>query len=145
MNSQVTTISARPKSPPPAACIEACLAGWARGDEKALERLLEVAYNSHFLPLAKRVLRDERYRFLLPPRDLAHRAYLKLARSGGRQFKSAPRFFKFLQRLMRQALIDFIRNEEAGFRGGKNKTGRSVSINSIEGLLQRDIAEREEG
>lgn len=88
----------------------------ARGDGKALDRLLPVVYQE-MRRLAAGYLRNERPGHTLQPTALAHEAYLRLV---GRDdpWQNRAHFLGVAARAMRDILVDHARRRKAQKRGG---------------------------
>jgi RNA polymerase sigma factor (TIGR02999 family) len=90
---------------------------WRQGDETALDRLVELAYDD-LRQIASRHLHGWRRSHTIETTALVHELYLRLAgvnetASGGR-----PQFFAFCSKAMRHLLVDFARRRQAAKRGG---------------------------
>jgi RNA polymerase sigma factor (TIGR02999 family) len=88
----------------------------ARGDEKAREQLFERVY----LEL-KRIARSQLRRtgdwISVNPTTLLHEAWLKFARSDGRQLQGSTHFYNILSQAMRHVLTDIARSRVTTKRG----------------------------
>jgi RNA polymerase sigma factor (TIGR02999 family) len=92
------------------------LRGVARGDAKAIDRLLPIVYQE-MRRLAASYLRNERPGHTLQPTALAHEAYLRLVGQQGR-LRSRTQFMAVAARAMRGVLVDHARRRKAQKRGG---------------------------
>jgi RNA polymerase sigma factor (TIGR02999 family) len=91
---------------------------WGQGDELALDRLVEVAYDD-LRTIAHRLLRSgagaDR---TLGTTALVHELYLKLAGVDESTWGGRAQFFGFCAKAMRRILIDHARRQQAEKRGG---------------------------
>jgi len=92
---------------------------WSHGDEEALDRLIEVAYDD-LRRIARRHLRVGKGSGTIDTTSLVHEAYLKLAGAGGGggEWPGRAQFFAFCSKAMRRILIDYARQADAAKRGG---------------------------
>jgi len=99
--------------------ITALVRRWSGGDEEALDRLIELAYDD-LRRIARRHLRVGKPNGTIDTTSLVHEAYLKLVGAGGREgdWPGRAQFFAFCSRAMRRILIDYARQAAAGKRGG---------------------------
>lgn len=103
--------------------ITALLSALQAGDRSAMDRLLPLVYDD---------LRDRAHRQLARGRSgdtlattaLVHEAYLKLAGSAHLSYQNRAHFFAVASKAMRQILVDYVRRNRAGKRGG----GRAVTL-----------------
>ena len=93
------------------------LNGLAKGDEKALDRLLPVVYRE-LKRLAAGYLRSERAEHTLQPTALAHEAYLRLVGRERIEWQNRAHFLGVAARAMRESLVDQARRRKALKRGG---------------------------
>lgn len=91
---------------------------WRTGDESVLEELTPLVY-SELRVLARSRLANER-RAELSPTELVHEAFLRLVRQDQPEWANRAHFYYIAARLMRQILVDFIREAHAQKRGGEN-------------------------
>ena len=97
--------------------ITAVLKAWGRGDAAALERLTPLVYEQ-LLRIARHHVHRERAGQGLQTASLVHEAYLRLARSGGLDWRDRSHFFAVSSRIMRRILIDAARARRSTKRGG---------------------------
>lgn len=90
---------------------------WGQGDERALEELLPIVYDE-LRRLARKHLRSYTERVSFQPTALLHEAYLKLAALHDPKFENRARFFAMSARVMRNILVDHVRERFAAKRGG---------------------------
>jgi len=90
---------------------------WRGGEEAALEELTPLVY-SELRIVARARLANER-RAGLSPTELVHEAFLRLVRQDQPEWANRAHFFYISARLMRQILVDFIREAHAQKRGGE--------------------------
>lgn len=106
-----------PLEPARAGEITRLASAWGRGEEGALDRLIEVVYDD-LRALARRHLRVGERDALVDTTVLVHEAYLRLAGVDGATWESRAQFFAFCSKAMRRILIDFARRRKAEKRGG---------------------------
>jgi RNA polymerase sigma factor (TIGR02999 family) len=90
---------------------------WRAGDASALEALTPLVY-SELRIIARSRLANER-RSELNPTELVHEAFLRLVRQDQPDWANRAHFYYIAARLMRQILVDFIRESHAQKRGGE--------------------------
>jgi RNA polymerase sigma factor (TIGR02999 family) len=90
---------------------------WRGGDGAALESLTPLVY-AELRVLARSRLAHER-RIGLSPTELVHEAFLRLVRQDQPDWASRAHFYYIAARLMRQILVDFVREAHARKRGGE--------------------------
>ncbi len=94
------------------------LVRWGEGDQRALQELLPVVYEE-LRRLARKHLRGYTAdRMSFQPTTLLHEAYLKLAGLHDPKFENRARFFAMSARVMRNILVDHVRERVAAKRGG---------------------------
>jgi RNA polymerase sigma factor (TIGR02999 family) len=93
------------------------LAGWAKGDRRALDELTPLVYKE-LRQLAAGYLRKERKSHTLQPTALVHEAYLRLVNQKNPNWQDRAHFYGVAARLMRQILVDHARRRQAGKRAG---------------------------
>ena len=89
---------------------------WARGDQRALDRLLPLVYDE-LRRIAARQLRRERAGHTLQPTALIHEAYLKLVDQRRVDWRNRAHFYGVACRVMRRLLVDHARRHNADKRG----------------------------
>lgn len=104
---------------------------WRSGDQQVLDELTPLIY-SELRTLARSRLARER-RVGLSPTELVHEAFLRLVRQDQPDWSSRAHFYYISARLMRQVLVDFIRETHAQKRGGE---GIPVSLDEVHNLAQ---------
>jgi RNA polymerase sigma factor (TIGR02999 family) len=92
------------------------LRDWRSGDGQALADLTPLVY-SELRIIARSRLANER-RLELSPTELVHEAFLRLFRQEQPDWANRAHFYYIAARLMRQILVDFIRESLAQKRGG---------------------------
>ena len=102
---------------------------WCKGDESALESILEKGYREIFITIASKKIFG--LHITIEPEDLVHDLYLKLQRVRDRHFKnkdddniSIDVFLRFVDKMMTQIAIDKVRYTQRTSRGG-----RSITLN----------------
>lgn len=93
------------------------LAAWNRGDEAALQLLVELVYND-IRGIARRHLRRPSMGQMVQSGTLAHEAYVKLLQSRGIRCNNRAHFFALCSQMMRRILVDHARRQGSGKRGG---------------------------
>jgi len=97
--------------------IDKLVAQLNRGDERAMDRLVSLAYDE-LHTLAHRRLRAHRPGQTLNTTALVHEAYVQLAGREGRSFKDRNHFLGTAATAMRYIVIDYARGKAAQKRGG---------------------------
>lgn len=98
--------------------LEAAVEALAAGDESAVDRVFQLAYED-LRQLARVRLRAVNSGATLNTTALVHEAYLRVRRAdGGPVWHSATHFFAFASRAMRHILVDHARGKTAVVRGG---------------------------
>lgn len=90
---------------------------WRGGDGGALESLTPLVY-AELRVLARSRLAHER-RVGMSPTELVHEAFLRLVRQDQPDWANRAHFYYIAARLMRQILVDFVRESHAQKRGGE--------------------------
>jgi RNA polymerase sigma factor (TIGR02999 family) len=93
------------------------LRGWNGGDQKALERIVEVAY-PELRKIARRCLRRERPEHTIQATALVHEAYLRLFDIWQVRWEDRAHFFAIIAKVMRRILIEYARARGSSKRGG---------------------------
>ncbi|MBL8240347.1 MAG: sigma-70 family RNA polymerase sigma factor [Bryobacterales bacterium] len=96
--------------------VTSLLRQWRMGDEAALTALAPLIY-AELRGLARSRLAYER-RSGLSPTELVHEAFLRLVRQEQPDWANRAHFYYIAARLMRQILVDFVRESHAQKRGG---------------------------
>lgn len=96
--------------------ITALLKRWNEGDEGAQQNLLGLVYPD-LRRLARARLRGNAD-LRMSPTELVHESFLRLAGGSLPDWANRQHFFSISSRLMRLALIDFVREQRAQKRGG---------------------------
>jgi len=94
------------------------LRGWNGGDQKALERIVELAY-PELRKMARRSLRRERPEHTIQATALVHEAYLRLVDVRQMRWQDRAHFFAITAKVMRRILIDHARAQGCSKRGGE--------------------------
>jgi RNA polymerase sigma factor (TIGR02999 family) len=89
---------------------------WTRGDRRALDRLLPLAY-AELRRVAARQLRRDRDGHSLQPTALVHEAYLRLVDQQKVDWRNRAHFFGVAAQVMRRILVDHARRRLASKRG----------------------------
>src|SRR5260370_38428206 len=91
---------------------------WGAGDQESLNRLLPVV-EDELHRIARRHMRQERPGHPLQTTALVNEAYLRLIDQTGVNWRSRAHFFGIAARIMRQILVDHVRNVGREKRGGR--------------------------
>lgn len=98
--------------------LEAAVDALAAGEESAVDRVFQLAYES-LRKLARARLRNLKSGNTLNTTALVHEAYLRVRRSeSDPSWHSAAHFYAFASRAMRHILVDHARGKAAAVRGG---------------------------
>jgi RNA polymerase sigma factor (TIGR02999 family) len=97
--------------------VTAVLLELARGDTRAVDRLMPLVYDELRL-IAQRALRSETPDHTLTPTALVHEAYLKLVQLDRVDWRDRAHFFGVCAAEMRRVLVSYARMRHAGKRGG---------------------------
>jgi RNA polymerase sigma factor (TIGR02999 family) len=98
--------------------IPALMAAVEQGDSSAAEPLFEALY-AELHGLAKRELSRRGAPLSVSATTLLHEAYLNIADARGAAFPDRIRFMAYAARVMRNLIIDHVRNGQAAKRGGQ--------------------------
>lgn len=96
--------------------ITSLLVAWSDGDEQALERLAPLVQDE-LRRLAKRYLSKERAGHTLQTSALINEAYLRMIEWKELKWENRAHFFGLAAQLMRQVLVDYVRQHRARKRG----------------------------
>jgi len=111
---------------------------WKDGDSTAMERLVPIIY-PELRRLARRNLRGSRdAQKVLSPTELVHEAFLRLAGQNQPDFSHRAQFFYVAARVMRQVLVDYVRELRSQKRGG-GASPVSLETVSIPGIGENPI------
>jgi len=94
------------------------LKDWGEGDQEALNQLLPLVYDQ-LRYLAINRLKQERQDHTLQPTALVNEVYLRLVEWKDVDWKNRAQFFAVSAQLMRNILVDYVRNQLAAKRGGE--------------------------
>jgi RNA polymerase sigma factor (TIGR02999 family) len=110
--------------------ITVLLTRWRQGDEGAFDHLVPIVYHE-LRQAARRHVRREPLANTLEPTDLAHEAFMRLAREGRRvDWHDRVHFFALASTIMRRILVEHARRRRAAKRGAHQT---SLSISGSEG------------
>jgi RNA polymerase sigma-70 factor (ECF subfamily) len=90
---------------------------WNGGDQKALVRIVELAY-PELRKIARRCLRRERPEHTIQATALVHEAYLRLFDTTQVRWQDRLHFFAIIAKVMRRILIEYARAQGCSKRGG---------------------------
>lgn len=91
---------------------------WGRGEQAALDRLINLVY-AELHRLARHYMRQERPGHPLQSTALVHEAYQRLIDSRNVRWQDRTHFFAVSAQLMRRILVDFVRSRQYLKRGGE--------------------------
>jgi RNA polymerase sigma-70 factor (ECF subfamily) len=97
--------------------VTALLLAWREGDDRALERLIEVVH-AELGRIAGRLMARQRVGHSLQPTALVNEAYLRLVDVQNVNWQSRAHFLAMAARLMRRVLVDAARSKRYLKRGG---------------------------
>jgi RNA polymerase sigma-70 factor, ECF subfamily len=103
---------------------------WREGSDSALTELTPLVY-AELRILARRRLAGESQAVLCPT-ELVHEAFLRLVRQQQPEWANRAHFYYIAARLMRQILVDYLREANAQKRGG---VGRTISLDTAGSLV----------
>jgi len=101
----------------PSKNVSALLANWYAGDGEALQAAVPLVY-AELRRVAHHYLRNERPDHTLQSTALVHEAYLRLEKQGAAPFQNRAHFLAICAQLMRQILVEYVRNRNAAKRDG---------------------------
>jgi RNA polymerase sigma factor (TIGR02999 family) len=91
---------------------------WKDGDPEAMDRLVPLIY-PELRKLARRNLRGSRdAQKVLSPTELVHEAFLRMAGQNQPDWNHRAQFYSIAARVMRQVLVDYVREQRSQKRGG---------------------------
>jgi RNA polymerase sigma factor (TIGR02999 family) len=90
---------------------------WSDGDQTALDQLMPLVYDE-LRQLARSYLRRRGNQHSLQPTALVNEAYLRLVNQRQVNWHNRAQFFGLAAKLMRNLLVDHVRNRRAAKRGG---------------------------
>jgi RNA polymerase sigma factor (TIGR02999 family) len=91
---------------------------WKEGDPNAMERLVPFIY-PELRKLARRNLKGSRdAQKVLSPTELVHEAFLRMSGQNQPDWAHRAQFYYVAARVMRQVLVDYVREQRSQKRGG---------------------------
>jgi RNA polymerase sigma-70 factor (ECF subfamily) len=90
---------------------------WSGGDQAALDQLMPLVYDE-LRQLARSYLRRRDNRHSMQPTALVNEAYLRLVNQREVDWRNRAQFFGLAAKLMRDLLVDHVRERRAAKRGG---------------------------
>ncbi|MBI1763649.1 MAG: sigma-70 family RNA polymerase sigma factor [Acidobacteria bacterium] len=90
---------------------------WGAGEAAALDRLLPLVYDE-LRQLARSYMRRQAVNHSLQPTALVHEAWLRLGRQQAGDWQNRVQFFALAAKVMRNVLVDHVRQHAAEKRGG---------------------------
>jgi RNA polymerase sigma factor (TIGR02999 family) len=117
--------------------VTALLAGWAKGDETALNRLIPLVYDE-LHRIAQRAWGEQQAYRTLQPTALINEVYLKLANAEKTTFQDRCHFLAVSSTAMRQILVNHAKRRLSEKRGG----GRvQISIEDAQPAVHQEASE----
>lgn len=111
---------------------------WKEGDPAAMEQLVPLIY-PELRKLARRNLRGSRdAQKVLSPTELVHEAFLRMAGQNQPDWNHRAQFYYVAARVMRQVLVDYVREQRSQKRGG-GVAAVSLETVSIPGIGENPI------
>src|SRR5215472_11173964 len=98
--------------------LTALLRAWDGSDQRALARIIELAY-PELKKIARQCLRRERPGHTIQATALVHEAYLRLAGTQQLSWQDRAHFFAIIAKVMRRILIEYARARGCSKRGGQ--------------------------
>ncbi|MGE0130095.1 MAG: sigma-70 family RNA polymerase sigma factor [Blastocatellales bacterium] len=93
------------------------LVKWSEGDQSALDQLMPLVYDE-LRQLARSYLRRHANNHTMQPTVLVNEAYLRLVNQRQVTWENRAQFFGLASKLMRNLLVDYVRQRRAAKRGG---------------------------
>ena len=103
---------------------------WAHGDRVALDELIPLIYKE-LHKLAKRQMTRQEPNHTLQTTAIINEAYLRLAGSSDKDWKSREHFFGVAAKAMRHVLVDHARTRRAAKRGGEVRIEQLIDAADI--------------
>jgi RNA polymerase sigma factor (TIGR02999 family) len=97
--------------------LTALLRAWDGSDQRALARIIELAY-PELRKIARRCLKRERPEHTIQATALVHEAYLRLFDVQQVRWQDRAHFFAIIAKVMRRVLIEYARAQASSKRGG---------------------------
>ncbi|MBS1826073.1 MAG: sigma-70 family RNA polymerase sigma factor [Acidobacteria bacterium] len=111
---------------------------WKEGDPSAMDRLVPLIY-PELRKLARRNLKGSRdAQKVLSPTELVHEAFLRMAGQNQPDWNHRAQFYYVAARVMRQVLVDYVREQRSQKRGG-GASPVSLETVSIPGIGDNPI------
>ena len=111
---------------------------WKEGDPDAMERLVPLIY-PELRKLARRNLKGSRdAQKVLSPTELVHEAFLRMSGQNQPDWSHRAQFYYVAARVMRQVLVDYVREQRSQKRGG-GASPVSLETVSIPGIGDNPI------
>lgn len=101
---------------------------WSAGDQTALDQLMPLVYDE-LRQLARSYLRRHAQQNTLQPTALVNEAYLRLVNQRNVTWENRAQFFGLAAKLMRNLLVDHVRQKRAEKRGGG---GYNLSLSYVD-------------
>jgi len=104
---------------------------WKEGDSTAIDSLVPLIY-PELRRLARYHLRGSRdVQKVLSPTELVHEAFLRLSGQNQPDWSHRAQFYYVAARVMRQVLVDYVREQRSQKRGGGAVT---ISLETVKGV-----------
>lgn len=110
---------------------------WSGGDQTALDQLMPLVYDE-LRRLARGYLRQRVDHHSMQPTALVNEAYLRLVNQRQVNWQNRAQFFGLAAKLMRNLLVDHVRERRAAKRGGGQY---NVSLSYADQTAQRSQSE----
>ncbi len=110
------------------------LARAEQGDAAATDQLMPLVYDE-LRRLAQHLLHQQRPGHALQATALVHEAYLRLIGQTQSEWRGRAHFFALAAKMIRRALVDHVRAEQAAKRGG---AAERVTLHDSVALVQAD-------
>jgi RNA polymerase sigma factor (TIGR02999 family) len=108
---------------------------WGEGDETALNQLMPLVYDE-LRSLARSYLRRQSHQNTLQPTALVHEAYLRLVNQRQVSWQNRAQFFGLAAKVMRNLLVDHVRQRNAEKRGGGEY---NLSLSHADRTAQQEV------
>jgi RNA polymerase sigma-70 factor, ECF subfamily len=111
---------------------------WGDGDQTALDQLMPFVYDD-LRRLARSYLRWRGNRHSMQPTALVNEAYLRLVNQRQVDWRNRAQFFGLAAKLMRNLLVDYVRERRAAKRGGGQYNLSLTYVDQAERRAQSEI------
>jgi RNA polymerase sigma factor (TIGR02999 family) len=111
---------------------------WSEGDQTALNQLMPLVYDE-LRQLARSYLRRRGNNYSLQPTALVNEAYLRLVNQHQVDWRNRAQFFGLAAKVMRNLLVDHVRERNAAKRGGGQYNLSLTCVDQAERRTTPDI------